>query len=219
MPANPASSVSDLIEAAFNSARSVRPDLDKAWVALSMKVVSGVTSASSNIQRAGSLDLLLRCMEDELVPRMSVDASSPDFAFHYQKMFSEIWVGLSYEILRAARQRAREAVQQEDSKLFNPSISQKASGLLVDLERLRMPFDKYEIAKDYAIHEPIPFVPIGNGPTDAVFYNPKDPRRNHIVPSGLSARGSVMWLALDIEAKREYWLERRDLADRFLDLV
>jgi hypothetical protein len=37
------------------------------------------------------------------------------------------------------------------------------------------------------------------------------------MPSGFSARGSVMWQVIDLRAKTERWIERRDLSDRILD--
>ena len=37
------------------------------------------------------------------------------------------------------------------------------------------------------------------------FYDPKDPGRFHIMPKGVSARGSAMWLALDVLNWQEHW--------------
>ncbi len=210
-------SISNLIETAFQTARFRQSELDNKWVALSMKV--GLPSASINIQRAGSIDLVLRCMEDEFAHSVGLEASPPDFSFHYQKMLSEIWVAISYEILRAIRQRAQQVAQQPVVQPFDPSIIQKVSSLLVDLERLRMPLEKYEIAKDHAIKEPMPFVRFGGGAEISSMYDPQNPRRNHIMPSSVSDRGSIMWLALDVQARREYWLERREMADRFLAIA
>jgi hypothetical protein len=57
----------------------------------------------SSVQRAGELDVLLRCMEDEL----GADTSSQegDFSFHYQAVLSESWVGQVYEIVRLLKAR------------------------------------------------------------------------------------------------------------------
>jgi len=37
--------------------------------------------------------------------------------------------------------------------------------------------------------------------------------------TGVSSRGSAMWLALDVRNSRQHWVERRDLADRLLSLL
>jgi hypothetical protein len=47
-------------------------------------------------------------------------------------------------------------------------------------------------------------------------YDKDDPARSHIMPTGPSGRGSVIWLVLDDKVPREYLVERRDLADRLL---
>jgi hypothetical protein len=51
------------------------------------------------------------------------------------------------------------------------------------------------------------------------FYDRNDPGRFHIMPTGVSPRGSVVWCALNVREMREYWIERRDLADRLLSLL
>jgi hypothetical protein len=42
--------------------------------------------------------------------------------------------------------------------------------------------------------------------------------RAHIMPTGLSERGSMMWQALDGATLEATWFERRNLSDRFLNL-
>jgi hypothetical protein len=39
------------------------------------------------------------------------------------------------------------------------------------------------------------------------------------MPTGVSPRGSAMWLALDVRNSRQHWVQRRDLADRLLSLL
>ena len=77
---------------------------------------------------------------------------------------------------------------------------------------------KFEIAKDRKLREPLKLqkVPPNNDATDQAAYDGKDPARYHIMPSGMSSRGSVCWLALDHLTKSEHWVERRDLAERLL---
>jgi hypothetical protein len=44
----------------------------------------------------------------------------------------------------------------------------------------------------------LPMRRVGDDETKPIeFYDPKDPGRFHIVPTGVSSRGSAMWLALD----------------------
>jgi hypothetical protein len=87
-----------------------------------------------------------------------------------------------------------------------------------DLALLRMPMTKFEIANDEKLKAPLTMqkVPSNNDATDQTTYDSKDPARYHIMPSGMSARGSVCWGALDHLTRREYWVERRNLAERML---
>ena len=58
--------------------------------------------------------------------------------------------------------------------------------------------------------------PPSDSATDDRVYDKDDPARSHIMPRGLSGGGSVMWQALDHRVPREYWVERRELANRLL---
>ncbi len=173
-----------------------------------------------NIQRQGDLDLVLRCMEDEFEANKAAeiaDTTGSNMTFHYQLTLSETWIVGCYEILRAFRQRDSEAVKLGE----RPSrVSDMASfkSILADLELLRMPLAKFEIAKDKDLKEPLPMKrgPPNDDPSDQTIYDRKDPARYHTMPTGMSSRGSPTWLALNHLARREYWVERRDLADRLL---
>jgi hypothetical protein len=214
--------VSGLIESAFSAARSGYTEEDTAWVSLSMRLVSPTLNpaASSNIQRAGALDLLIRCLEDDLKQRVAVPSRQIDFAYHYQNMLSELWVASCYEIVRAIRQREKGA-NDKGNQTSNHVSSEIFVSLLFDLERLRMPLEKYEIAKDNSLKQPILFkrIPETGDATDFAVYDSQDPNRSHIMLSGISVNGSVMWLAFDHATSREYWIERRELSDRFLKLA
>jgi hypothetical protein len=173
-----------------------------------------------SLQRQGDLDLLLRCMEDEFEANKAAETADDlgmDFTFHYQMMLSETWVVGCYEIFRAFRQR------DDERKLGADAVPALAifKSLFADLERLRMPIAKYEIAKDKGMKQPLVMraIPANNDATDDRPYNKDDPARHHIMPTGMSSRGSMMWLALDHMEPREYWIERRDLADRLLALA
>jgi hypothetical protein len=147
----------------------------------------------------------------------TADKSGLDFTFHYQVMLSENWVVSCYEILRAFRQRDDEANFGADSIAALTTFK----SIFADLELLRMPIAKYEIAKDSRMKEPLAMraIPPNNDATDEHIYDKKSPTRSHIMPTGISDRGSMMWLVLDHSIPREYWVERQDLADRLLALA
>ncbi|WFU62699.1 hypothetical protein [Bradyrhizobium brasilense] len=217
-------SITPLIEAAFLSAWQKYPVEHQAWTDLSWRLAGrvSVVPMSTSLQRAGNLDLVLRAMEDEFASSTSEPTM---YAFHFQKMFSEAWLMSVYETIRALRQREDEvarAARSKDSDYTRYDISSTPSFVSIfrDLELLRMPIAKYEIAKDHQIKDPILFdmiAPSGDA-TGSYAYHPGDPARTHIVPSGLSARKSVTWLALDHAGPSEHSVERRDLADRLLRL-
>lgn len=214
--------VSPLISRAFNAAREKYRAEHTAWTNLS-GALSGCFNlpvAVMSIQRQGDLDLLLRCMEDEFgmnTEAQIADTTGLDMTFHYQLSLSETWVVGCYEILRAFRQRDRDALK-AGVRPSGISGSETFKSVFADLELLRMPMAKFEIAKDDKLREPLPLrrTPPNNDASDHTIYDSKDPARFHIMPTGLSPRGSIRWVALDHLTKREYLVERRDLAERFL---
>jgi hypothetical protein len=142
-----------------------------------------------------------------------------DFSFHYQMMFSETWIIGWYEILRAFQQRDREAAAAGKATSGVSELDEFKS-IFTDFELLRMPIAKFEIAKDNRLGQPLPMRRVGDGESKPIeFYDPKDSDRFHIMPKGVSARGSAVWLALDGRNSRQHWVERRDLADRLLLLI
>ena len=73
--------------------------------------------------------------------------------------------------------------------------------IFTDLELLRMPLAKYEIAKDRRIKEPLTMraIPPNDDATDEYIYD-KNPTL-HVpifMPTGMSGRGSMTWL--------KYWI-------------
>jgi len=198
--------ISQQIEAAFTDARARYPELALAWVEISYRVGSlpPNSALSATTQRDGSIDLLLRCMEDEQVQRVA-----GEFAFQYQKMLSDYWIGSVYEIFRLLR----------DRKLADVPLG--FSEVLADLELIRMPLEKHELPKDRKLEAPLEMIrnPPKNDSTDIYVYDPKDNRRAHIMGFGVSTKtGSVIWHGIDIASKSDRWIERRDLADRILAL-
>jgi hypothetical protein len=214
--------VSPMINIAFNVARAKYRAEHTAWTNLS-GVLSGrfnLPVAVMNIQRLGDLDLLLRCMEDEYEASKATeiaDTTGSDMTLHYQLTLSEIWIVGCYEILRAFRQRDRDALK-AGIRPSGVSGIEAFKSIFADLELLRMPMTKFEIAKDDKLKEPLPLqrTPANNDASDQTIYDSKDPARYHIMPSGMSPRGSAGWVALDHLTRREHWIERRDLAERLL---
>ena len=85
---------------------------------------------------------------------------------------------------------------------------------------VRIPLEKYEIANEKKSPKPIEmmrFPPTGEE-RDMYVYAETDPLRAHIMPSGLSERGSCMWHVFDAVSQTSYWIERRSMSERFLAL-
>jgi hypothetical protein len=214
--------VSPYIASAFQIARAKYNVEHVSWTNLSFRLAGrfSLPIAMISLQRQGDLDLLLRCMEDEFQANKvaeTADKLGDDFTFHYQMMLSESWVVGCYEILRAFRQRDDEGNLGADGV----SALEAFKSIFADLELLRMPIAKYEIAKDNRMKEPLTLraIPPNIDATDVHIYDKKDPTRSHIMPAGMSDRGSMMWLVLDHSVPREYWVERRALADQLLAIA
>jgi hypothetical protein len=202
--------VSGLITAAFAQASNKYPDLHKRWIQTSVRV-GGLIPASllmASVQHDGNLDLVLRAMEDENTPPEQAADRLPMFASHYQKMLSELWVGSLYETTRLLIERK-----------LNPDTDEFKL-LAHDLRLLRIPLEKHEITSQGQLSQPLQMrrYPLNNDATDVYVYNKTDPKRAHIMPAGVSPRGSVVWQVLDVKANEERWVERRALSDRFLSL-
>lgn len=210
--------VSPLLSSLFNIARAKYRSEHSAWVKLSHLLAGrfGLFTAAMSLQQQGDLDILLRCLEDEFDTNKIV--SEMDLSGHYQMLFSETWIAGCYEILRAFRERDWNAAE-IGRPTSGVSDLDEFKSVFTDLELLRMPIAKFQIAKDNKLEQPLPMRRIGDGADTAIeFYDPKDPSRFHIMPKGISAGGSVVWLALDGRNSREHWVERRELADRLLSL-
>jgi len=200
------------ISEAFVNARSRYERLDRSWVNTFAKIGSLLPRSllMVSIQRDGALDLMLRRMENELSQTTQSIASSNIFGFHYHKMFAELWVGGMYETFRLLNDQTRKLVPATDE------YKSLASGLKL----LRVPLEKHEIAGDRKLAEALQTyrTPPRNDDREMYKYEKNDPLRAHIMPSGVSVRGSVMWQVTDLQSKSSYWIERRQLSDRILDL-
>ncbi|MCP3713004.1 hypothetical protein M3I54_39985 [Paraburkholderia sp. CNPSo 3274] len=122
---------------------------------------------------------------------------------------SEAWVGQVYEVLRLTSER----------KLL--AESESLVQLAHDFRLLRIPMEKHEIAADRSLSSPLAMYrsPVREGDAD-YHYDKRDPLRAHIMPAGISQRGSVQWLAIDLKAdEAQRWIERRGLSERVLKFL
>ncbi len=196
--------ISNQITDVFQAARQRLPELDEKWIQVSLQLggklpASGLTMS---VQREGSLDLVLRCMEDER-------ANAPPMAVIYQTMLSEYWIGGLYETLRLLRYR----------KLLEGEPSQV--DLYADVELVRMAIDKHEIAKENLLEMPLQLIrqPLLDRTTDAYVYDPNHPEKAHIPPVGLwPQNGSIAWHVFDFRRGVHRWVVRRDVSDQVLSL-
>jgi hypothetical protein len=198
-----------LLNASFGVARTRHQALHETWVHLSLRIGPGIGGLMMTVQRLGDVDMLLRCMEDDF----QADNSAPDPALQpmtYQLMLSEWWIGGLYEVVRLLKDRSIGPSGEDLLKLEN------------DLRLLRVPMEKHEIAKDRLLKGkvlPMISVPPASTERDRYDYDPNHPARSHIMPRGLSARGSAMWQVIDLAPPMtEHWLERRTLSDQFIAL-
>jgi hypothetical protein len=139
--------VGDLIQAAFRQASIRNPDLHAAWVTASYRLGGLLPTSTlvSSVQRAGELDQLVRCMEDEFSFNQDGQKPSqePDFSFHYQVMLSELWITEMYEIFRLLKDRKLAPSDNEFDSLAH------------HLRLLRISIDKHEIAGDRKLEVPL----------------------------------------------------------------
>ncbi|WP_291547745.1 hypothetical protein [Bosea sp. (in: a-proteobacteria)] len=129
------------------------------------------------------------------------------FAFHYKALLSDIWIGSVYEIARLQIERG-----------FVPNNGPLAS-IAHTLHLLRIPIEKHEIALDRKLKKPLLMqrMPENGDAGDLYIYDKTDPKRGHIMPMGMSERGSIMWHALDGATIQGNWVERRTISDPLLD--
>jgi hypothetical protein len=143
-------------------------------------------------------------MEDDFAPHDTNEEH--DFSFHYQVTFSELWIGHMYEIVRLLK----------DRKLM-PNNDEFES-LAHHLRLLRIPIEKHEIPGDRKLTQPLMMrrYPPNDEARDSYEYSKDDQTRSHIMPSGISKRGSVIWQVIDIASNESFWIERRSLSERVL---
>lgn len=198
--------VASLVTAVFRTASAKDPILHETWIRISARIGGRLPNSllTVNLQQCGELDLVLRAMEQEIC-----DSEADLFSANYLTMLAGIWVGLTYEVVRLLKER--KLVQRDHA--FDE--------LAHHLRLIRVPLEKHEIAADRKIVlDQLEMVrsPRNGDDSDAYFYKKRDPGRAHIMPMGLSDRGSTMWHVFDVEANQAYWLERRNLSERLVGL-
>ena len=204
------SSVSELVVSSYQLASMRQQAVIESWIAGSLKLGGKLPNSLLvvSIQQVGSLDALLRSMEDELTSDVIQSEIRP-WVLNPLTSLSEIWVGQIYEIVR---------LTQERNLVVDDNI---LSEIAHDLRVLRIPIEKHEIAQDRILTAPLALSKFSPKQDDIPSrYDKKDPLRAHIMPRAISARGSVQWLAVDISVDvGQRWIERRDLSDRILELL
>ena len=203
-------SVSELILSGYQLALNQQEAVTQSWVTGSHRLGGKLPDSllCMSIQRAGRLDAVLRCMEDEHTSVALREEIRP-WVTEPLTSLSEMWIGQVYEIVRLSLERKLIA----DSDFFEV--------LAHEFRLLRIPMEKHEIAQDRSLMAPVPMsrTPAAEGDVD-YHYDKKDPLRAHIMPTRISQRGSIQWLAIDISAAlSQRWIERRDLSDRVLQLL
>jgi hypothetical protein len=194
--------IANQITDVFQAARERLPELDEKWTQASFELGGKLPASGlmTSVQREGSLDLVLRCMEDE-------HATAPPMALLYQKMLSDYWISGLYDTLRLLRYR----------KLLESEPSHSA--LFAETELVRIAIDKHEIAKDKLLEMPLQLIrqPLLDRTNDAYVYDPNDPQKAHIPPVGLwPQNGSIAWHTLDFRTGAHRWVVRREVSDRVL---
>ena len=201
--------VKSLISGAFGVASRRQEATQGAWIRISHRIGSRLPKSELPvaIQHVGNLDVLLRCMEEEMKSDMH-QQEDPEWSYHYLCMLSEVWICNTYEIFRLLRFR-KLAVQNDGFKLLER-----------DLKLLRITIAKHEIASDWKLPSQVQMTTAtGDDETRGNYvYSKSDRRRAHIMRKGLSLRGSLTWEATDGTTSRTWWLERLSLSERILAL-
>jgi hypothetical protein len=194
-----------LITQAFGQARAKYPELQDTWRDISYRFHE-LHPIEVSIQREGSLDLLIRAMEEE---SLTLDPNLDPLMPHYMFSLSHYWIGGMYEIFRLINDRGF------------LGTSELATTLFRDLTLIRIALEKLELAGDKKLKEPLALsrYPANGDSSDDVIYDPKDKLRTHLMPTAHSkSSGSILWHVTDLKHRRSYWVERRWISDKTIEL-
>jgi hypothetical protein len=207
-----APSIGQLITATFAIARSKYPVLNQRWIAASWRTGSKIPDslAMVSVQRVGELDLVCRALEDELKLSPPKEGEM-DLRDNYLMMLSELWIGAAYAICFALKDR-RLRFDEPDFVI-----------LAEDLRMIRVQIEKYQIPSDRHLEEPLALstgpAKAGEAPERITLYDKSNPVRAHIGRAGVSERRSMMWEVIEAQTKTARWIERRQTADKMLDIL
>jgi hypothetical protein len=152
------------------------------------------------------VDLVIRCLEDELAQEMAGQRSNELFVGHYLNLLTTYWIGGMYETFRLLKDRGLA----DTAGVF--------AAIFADLELVRVSLEKHEIPKDRSLKEPLTLMPIPGKENEQYSYSSTDKLRAHIMPSGVSQRGSIVWAVIDLKNNQTRLVERRMLSEQMLEL-
>jgi hypothetical protein len=194
--------VSDHVLKAFSAAAQNQRDTTDRWIRFAFRYGSRLPHSllAPTIQRHGRLDTVLRSLEDERIDRRVLSGAE------YLSMLSSYWIGGMHAAFWILGKRGLG----DDTANFK--------SVAADLALVRVGLEKHEIPKDWDL-EPVQLnaPPPNNDESDFYTSDANDPKRAHIMPAGLSARGSMVWQVIEGDQSRS--VERRELSDRILALV
>lgn len=200
----------ELVGQAYARAFQRHPETHRRWITASSKLGGRLPHSllPVAIQRIGRLDMLLRSMEDEVNPQTENHTDIELLAFDNLSSLSDLWIGSTYEIFRHSEER------------FIQFSGEEFGIIAHHLRLIRIPLEKHEIAQDWNLAVGLELKsPPNNDASDIYVYERKSKARAHIMPMGMSERGAIMWNVIDLKARTQFWIERRELSDRVLNLL
>lgn len=201
--------VTALVNALFLEALERLPHAREPWQIISNVLGDELPTSllCVDIQSAGHLDLVLRCMEEEYAALLHAPKQKEMVLAHYFRVLSQMWVGVIYEPLRLLVQR--EFIRDPEGR-----------AIAEDPRLLRITLEKHEIPSEWKLKESLQLERflVDKEHVGQYIYNRDDPRRAHVMDCRISERGSIMWKAFDPRANQMRWIERQSLSDRMLKL-
>ena len=169
--------VSELLQAAFSASEARYPTLANQWIRCSFRIEAVLPNSgiSKKVQDMGLIDRLTRSLEDEWT-----GSPTSIFSLNNQVLFSSLFIGGIYAVLRALRQRIAEFNRAGgDPSAISLSLPD-LERLHRDFELIRVPLDKFELPQERKISEPIKMikVPTTDETSDVYMYE------SQRVPSG-----------------------------------
>lgn len=203
--------VTQHLSEAFQEVFQAYPTLHGRWVRISHKIGGGLPDSllCHSIIRDGQFDLLIRTLEEKYIENNEDNIGIDEISIiNIQYQMSQYWICGVYANLF----KLKKSIIIDNYDNFDCVFD--------DLRILRVGIEKHEIADDRNLKQPIAMQRISSAQhsTDSYNYDPKDPKRAHIMPIGISERGSFCWQITDLKQKSSRWLERQELSDRVLDL-